>query len=838
MNAMIETIPLSIQNAHFAALFLDTLLKSFVVLALAGGICVLWRRGSAATRHLIWFLAVVSLPCLPLLTSMLPSWQRPLWSVSTGFNSGNQISLALELAPGTFVPRAPASPNAAEAPAASHNSTGGSRTIATSFSPNWMVLGLAAWFAGAALVLFSTVIGHFRLRRFSRNAQPLHDADWARLLEKAGATLRLRRTVMLLQSADDMMPLTWAWLRPVVLLPAEAAQWPEERRRMVLLHELAHIKRWDCLTQLVARIVCALYWFNPLVWLAARQMCVERERACDDLVLNGGCKASDYASHLVEIAKSFRPVSQVAAIAMARPSGLEKRIVAIVDGSRNRRLRWATATAILLVAGGIAVCLGESGRGIATGGMDEADPLRQQQLDRLKVFSTAKEKQSEILAAAAGETISPKHQRLFGAATNGDWHTVTNMAATGETISPVYQRLFGAAANGDWRTVTNMFESFKQRHPQYERRPGIPVDTNLNTSYWAPVLEICLAYDIVVLSDPKYTRIAADGIINSIPPGSIYFGGTDPGRALPTVFSKSQIDADPFYVLTQNALASGNYLDYLRSMYGGKIYTPTSEDAAKCFAEYKEDAKKRFQNHQLGPGEDGKTGTNGDFEIKGQVAVMMINGLLAKIIFDKNPDHEFYVEESFPLDWMYPYLEPHGLIMKINRQPQSTLSTDVLQRDHDYWAKLVAPMIGDWLHDDTSVGEIAAFAQKTFGKQDFTGFTGDPRFIQNAYSHRTFSKLRSSQAGVYAWRLKQAADAAEKERMARAADFAFRQAWALCPYSPEAVFRYVTFLLKQKRISDALVVAETAAQMPANQGKEGEQIRGLVEQLKKFQKAK
>ena len=141
MNSWIEPVFQGIQNFHFAALFLDTLLKSFVVLALAGGVCALWRRGSAATRHLIWFLAVVSLPCLPLLTSMLPSWQRPLWSVSTGFNSGNQISLALELAPGTFAPKAPASPNAAEAPAASHNSTRGSRTIATSFSTDWMVFG-------------------------------------------------------------------------------------------------------------------------------------------------------------------------------------------------------------------------------------------------------------------------------------------------------------------------------------------------------------------------------------------------------------------------------------------------------------------------------------------------------------------------------------------------------------------------------------------------------------------------------------------------------------------------------------------------------------------------
>lgn len=406
----------------------------------------------------------------------------------------------------------------------------------------------------------------------------------------------------------------------------------------------------------------------------------------------------------------------------------------------------------------------------------------------------------------------------------------------GKADVSVFKSFFAAADKGDWLAISNTFAALERRAPQYEHSSSS--DQRLHGTAWESIREIQGAYGAFSEDDGEYSLAFGTNIIESIPPGSIYFGGTDPGRFVITAICKSHVNADPFFVLTQNALADGIYLDYLRSMYGEKIYIPTTEDLQKCFQDFMDDVRRRKQNHQLKPGEDIKIDANGRMQVSGQVAVMEINGLLVKTIFDKNTNQEFYIEESFPFDWMYPYLEPHGLIMKINRQSLASLSADTVQRDHDYWAKLVQPMIGDWLHDDTSVGEIAAFAKKTFLKQDFTGFTGDPRFIQNAYSHRMYSKLRSSIAGIYMWRLDQSAGEAEKDRMTRAADFAFRQAWALCPYSPESVFRYVNFLLKQNRISDALVVAETAAQMPSMQGKDGEQIRGLVEQLQKFQKAK
>ena len=790
MNPLIQTISSWLQHAAFTTLFLDAWLKSLAVLAVAGGLCLLLRRAAAATRHWVWLLAMASLPCLLLLACVPHAWQRPLWSVSTGFNSGNQFSLALNLSLATAVGHTAtaASPAGTVAAGANGGSSRNGLPIAARFSANWLVLVVTVWSIGALLGLASVLAGQVQLSRLARNAHPLHTTDWTLLLSEACERLRLRRPVRLMQSAEDLMPLTWGWWRPVVLLPAEAAQWPPERRRVVLLHELAHAKRWDCLTQSLARIVCAFYWVNPLAWLATRRMCVERERACDDLVLNSGCRASDYATHLVDIARSFRRMPQFAGIAMARSPQLRGRVAAIVDASRARRLRPLTAAALLGLMGTLAVSLGGSSP-TASRSQTEESALRKEQFARLDAFARAKEKQSQELAAKAGEKISPE-----------------------------FQRFFAAAVKGDYRTVTNRYAYYKQHHPQYSRGTNT-MDVSLRTPYWQPVLELCLAYDQVVNCDPKYTALMADGIIGSIPAGSIYFGGTDPGRGVPTAFCRSSVDGDPFFTLTQNALADGTYLEYLRAMYGGKIYTPTGQDSQECFQEYMAGAMRRLQENKLKPGENVKM-VDGRVEVSGQVAMMSINGLLTKVIFDHNPDREFYIEESFPLDWMYPYLEPHGLIMKLNRQPLAQLPEEVIARDREYWRKMVAGMIGDWLGEQTTVREVVDFVDRVYVRKDLTGFTGDPRFVQNDYAGKIFSKLRDSIAGVYAWRLGavegtitppeyQPKTEAERQALLREADLAFRQSFALCPTNPEALNRYAHLLVQLKRTDDAALLAET-----------------------------
>jgi len=412
------------------------------------------------------------------------------------------------------------------------------------------------------------------------------------------------------------------------------------------------------------------------------------------------------------------------------------------------------------------------------------------------------------------------------------------------------------------------------------------------------------------------------GVYPPMTKDSILFGGTDPGRFCPTymIFCDSFIphkdqpkedqnfDRRDVYIITQNALADGTYLQYIRAQYfrsaekdpyffsellkyvfsipfgqgavntgiikgladltttvldkpftkfgaavekrrraegvypPKEIYTPSPDDLNQCFADYTDDVQRRQALGQLKPGEDVKV-ENGRAQVSGQVAVMMINGLLCKVIFDHNTN-DFYVEESFPLDWMYPYETPSGIIMKINRNPLPELTPDILQKDHEFWSKYSARLIGNWITYDTTVKQIADFAEKLYIQNNYEDFKGDPRFVRDDDGQKAFSKLRSSIAGVLAWRCFQSSPThpdgcppeyaqksdATQQALIRETDFAFKQSFAFCPYSPEAVYRYVNFLLALNRLDDALIVAQTCQKLdPYN-----DQIVGLVDQLKKF----
>jgi hypothetical protein len=373
-------------------------------------------------------------------------------------------------------------------------------------------------------------------------------------------------------------------------------------------------------------------------------------------------------------------------------------------------------------------------------------------------------------------------------------------------VPPEIQAIFKYAEHGDWQTLSNLFNDIKQRDGWGVRRRqrywGRVEDyfSNVaekigcgatNVLYFprgtvgAAITEIYGALDGFVTGDEKYSTAFGQEIIDSIPPGSIYFGGSDPGRSIVPAMCKSQLTGDPFFTLSLNSLRDMAYLDNLRSMYGSKIYIPTEADSEKCFEDYRARVEARYGLHSQTNSIANAAGRDENYEPS---STSSINDLLCKVIFNACPTNEFFIEESYPITWMHRRLEPHGMVFKINRQPLAELSDEIIQRDRDYWTKSVELKIGGWLTDETSIETVAAFAKKVFLKHDLEGFIGDARFVQNEYSCKMFSRERSCIAGLYAWRANHSANDSEKRRMTSEADFAFRQAWALCPDEGNYIF--------------------------------------------------
>ncbi|HEX9129982.1 MAG TPA: M56 family metallopeptidase [Gemmatimonadaceae bacterium] len=194
------------------------------------------------------------------------------------------------------------------------------------------------WVVGFAAVMAWLAIGRFGLRRIAASAWPLNSPDWSGILNEERNYAAVTKPVLLYSSFAVSTPLTWGSRNPIILLPEDAVDWPEAHRRIVLRHELAHVARGDSFTQLVAGFVCALYWFHPLVWIAERRLRSECERACDDNVVSLGTPAAEYAAHLLEVARSARAFGAPGflSVAMARPSQLEGRLLAVLNESRRR----------------------------------------------------------------------------------------------------------------------------------------------------------------------------------------------------------------------------------------------------------------------------------------------------------------------------------------------------------------------------------------------------------------------------------------------------------------------------------------------------------------------
>ena len=323
----------------------DSAIKVAVIVLVSLGVSVGWRHRAAAARHWVLAVGIACAIAVPGLTLVVPSWSIAIGATHPALPAaGTESSVTTTIITQNPSRRggAAAASSAADAP--------------VPITATALRLIAAIWLAGAAMTGAILLVGLSRLRVVAAAARPIDSGLWRQVADEMARASGLRHPIVLLQSDHPTLLVTWGWRRPRVILPAAARRWTRERARIVLCHEFAHIRRGDWTAQMLGEVLRAVYWFNPLVSIACRRLRRESEQACDDAVLRSGVDPTDYASHLLDLARTLHAerAPWVPAPAMARPSSLEGRISAMLNARLDRRpptraVQAATA-AVLLVA--------------------------------------------------------------------------------------------------------------------------------------------------------------------------------------------------------------------------------------------------------------------------------------------------------------------------------------------------------------------------------------------------------------------------------------------------------------------------------------------------------
>lgn len=354
----------------------------------------------------------------------------------------------------------------------------------------------------------------------------------------------------------------------------------------------------------------------------------------------------------------------------------------------------------------------------------------------LREFSMLRRRQMELDAKAREVEIAPEYLEVFNSVDAGDW---------GRT-----ERVFQVCVRGvGWQ-------------------PGSKHDPHFDKSLWEYAKEAVGAAQEFLSWPPEVLEIYAKGILDAIPPGAIYFGGTDAGRFVITAFQA--VGPKPFFVLTQNALADGAYMNHLRSQYGQKrgpawtqavggcvpaeaLEMPSDAEITKIFGEY---ARQKGRPSQ--PGQRILVEGSETFEI---------GAMVANWIFERNKGQRpSFIEESYPMKWCFPYAEPCGPILRLNPEPLAGLSSEIVRKDRAFWDGLTAKLAAN------------------------SGFLSCPA------ARGAFAKQRSAIANIYKFR-----------RMWTEAEYAYRQGLELAPHYPELVFGLAETLASGHRFDEALALA-------------------------------
>ncbi|HEY3265942.1 MAG TPA: M56 family metallopeptidase [Armatimonadota bacterium] len=356
---------MSLKLGSFLPFLMNAAVRGTLLLVAAALLNLVLRRAPAAVRHAVWLVALTSLLLLPLFARWFPPLNVPVpprlsAAIMDRLLESPDFTLTAE--------NAPASPGRPALPFDFQRLMVGLPDRPEQAAPKprapWWIAGVViAWLGGTVLALGRTAAGLRAIGRMARLCVPIEDGPLTESAVRVAGMLGLRQPIRLVRGAPDMAgipPMTWGFRRPVVFLPAEAGGWPEERVTSTLLHEMAHIRRRDWLTQMLTQMTCALYWFHPLVWWAHDRMRTESEQSSDDRVIAAGISAPDYAGILVETARGIRgrcaASPATVAMNMVRRPRIESRLRAVLDrgiphnpATRRALLGAAVAVSAILI---------------------------------------------------------------------------------------------------------------------------------------------------------------------------------------------------------------------------------------------------------------------------------------------------------------------------------------------------------------------------------------------------------------------------------------------------------------------------------------------------------
>jgi beta-lactamase regulating signal transducer with metallopeptidase domain len=339
------------------SMLLEAAMRSSLVLACGLVTVFALRSQPAALKHWALAGALVLGAAQPAINLLVPAWRVPALNLPVREATAASVHVQADIA---FEMAAPVAPPVAEA-----------KRI------DWVGAAFVVWMTGAIVSLSVLLAGATWLMWLGAHASTA-GTNWLAAGEAVRARLGIRRPVPIVITRHPALLVTWGLVSPVILLPRDAASWPADRIQLVLAHEMAHLVRRDWFIQLTAEVLRAISWFNPLFWIACARLRRESELACDDIVLDLGIGGTSYASHLVDLARSFRVHGRtwLPAPSIARPSTLERRVRAMLNPQVDRRpvsrMRRAALAAVLVA---VAVAIASASQGTSSPQGKLADPM-------------------------------------------------------------------------------------------------------------------------------------------------------------------------------------------------------------------------------------------------------------------------------------------------------------------------------------------------------------------------------------------------------------------------------------------------------------------------------